>query len=101
GTGQDRADDGPDREPAKERGGRAVVISLAHVLRTEGPRMATADEIPIPIHATTDAASRLKSPMVSRLIPSRPPRASPAQAPRIEARTMMGNRPPALPRIST
>src|SRR6185369_1456935 len=100
-AGDDRPKDRAERQATQERRGRPILAGLAHVRRTDGPRIATAEEIAIPIQATIEAASRWKSPIVRRSQPSRSARASPAQAPRIDATMMIGSRPPALPRIRT
>src|SRR5204862_5005504 len=72
-----------------------------HAPLRAGPRTATADEIAMPTQAMTDAATRWKSPIDRRSMPSRSPSAFPAQAPRIAATRMIGRRPPAVPRIRT
>src|SRR5205823_5314325 len=98
GRPQERAD----RQSANERGGRPVVVGrpgAGHARCSDGPRIATADVMPIPIHATIDAVTRRKSPIVSTAIPSLSPTASPAHAPRIGAAATIGSRPPSFRRM--
>ena len=85
-AGDDRPEDRAERQAAQERRGRPVVVaarSCAVAPTGRGSRPPTRS--PIPIQATTEAASRWKSPIVRRSNPSRSARASPAHAPRIDA----------------
>src|SRR5438445_4484729 len=120
-------DRGPDQDaerdaPGERRGsllvaGRSLLDSADHAIdrgrqpdavahgptfgRRVGPRIATTDTNPIPTQAIADADSNRKSPIRSRSIPSRPPTASPAHAPRVAASRRNGSWAPADPRIST
>ena len=97
-SGDDRADDGAEREAAEELGGRLLV---GHVRRSVGPSTATTFTIAMPSQAPADAAMSRKSPIEASVMPNRSPSVFPAQAPRMAAPTTSGRRPPALPRIST
>ena len=56
----------PDRAPGVAR---RIVCSVRRVLPRDGPRIATALEIPIPTQATTEAATSRKSPIENRVNP--------------------------------